>query len=685
MTPDTTRAAGTQPYFQRPVVFAAVCFLALGLLFTAYSNSFNNAFHFDDSHVIVDNLYIRNLNQIPRFFTDAMTFSSLPANAMYRPLLTTSFAIDYWLGRGLDPWQFHVTQFALLVLLGACSTYLLLRVMDAAAPAWWNRYLALCAATWFCLHTANTETVNYISSRSDLASTLGVVVAFCLYLAFPRARRFHLCLLPMVVGTLAKPPAVLFAPLWLAYLVLCEAPLAGRNPFSWPAWPQLRAAVRQTAPAFAVGIAVFLLVDSMNPPTLNYGNVDWFSYLLTQPFVWLHYLRLFFVPLGLTADTDWGLLPHWYDTRLLAGLLGIALLVWIGWRTAATQRTRPVAFGVFWFALALAPASSIIPLAEVANEHRIFFPYLGLTLAVVWGVRLWAARWVEMWPRVGTQTACVVALAVLSGHAAGTYQRNKVWKSAETLWGDVVEKSPNNARAWMNYGLSQMSQGRYERARELYERALVLSPNYSFLEVNLGIVTDRLGDPVSAEPHFLRALELAPDYAGGLYFYARWLVEQGRAGEAMPRLRRSSELSPAYSAPRGLLMNLHYVRQADAELDALVQATLAISPADPVARAYAAGGTPVTGADADAEARFKRGLGFTAQGQTLQAAIAYRHALEGNPDAVSRLNNYGWTIDTLGFHAAAIAPLERAVELAPDFQLAVNNLAAARANVARAQ
>jgi hypothetical protein len=47
-----------------------------------------------------------------------------------------------------------------------------------------------------------------------------------------------------------------------------------------------------------------------------------------------------------------------------------------------------VAFGLAWFAIALIPTSSFFPLAEVLNEHRIFFPCTGLALAVVYGASL---------------------------------------------------------------------------------------------------------------------------------------------------------------------------------------------------------------------------------------------------------------------------------------------------------
>ena len=49
------------------------------------------------------------------------------------------------------------------------------------------------------------------------------------------------------------------------------------------------------------------------------------------------------------------------------------------------RETWPVAFGILWFFLALLPTSSIVPLAEVLNDHRMYFPFVGLTLAATYG------------------------------------------------------------------------------------------------------------------------------------------------------------------------------------------------------------------------------------------------------------------------------------------------------------
>jgi len=106
------------------------------LFLTAYSNSLRNAFQFDDSHVIVENLHIRDIGNIPRFFTDARTFSNVETNAAYRPVVSTTLALDYFIGRGLNPLPFHVTQLTLLAAIGAGLFLLLLhlfRTTDAGA------------------------------------------------------------------------------------------------------------------------------------------------------------------------------------------------------------------------------------------------------------------------------------------------------------------------------------------------------------------------------------------------------------------------------------------------------------------------------------------------------------------------------------------------------------------------
>src|SRR5450755_1050695 len=83
--------------------------LLLVVILAAYANHFHNGFHFDDAHTIENNLAIRELRNVPSFFHDATTFSSLPSNQSYRPLVSTLLGIDYHLAGGLQPFRFHLS------------------------------------------------------------------------------------------------------------------------------------------------------------------------------------------------------------------------------------------------------------------------------------------------------------------------------------------------------------------------------------------------------------------------------------------------------------------------------------------------------------------------------------------------------------------------------------------------
>jgi tetratricopeptide (TPR) repeat protein len=665
-------------------LFHAACLLAVAVVLGAYSDSLQNSFHFDDSHVVEGNLYIRNLSNIPLFFRDASTFSSNPANAQYRPLVATTFAIDYWLGGGLHPRQFHLMQIALLVLLCLAIFWMFRRLLDVSTKRRWSRWAALVAATWYGVHTTATETLNLMHVRSELLSALGVVGSFLVYFYFPRSRRAYLYLLPMIVGAFAKTPAVMFAPLFLVYLVVFEQELSLPDVFTSKAWPAVRATLLKALPVFVVAGALFVFVEGSNAPTLNMGGLSRIEYLRTQPFMWLHYGRLFLLPVGLTADTDWKIAAHWYDPKVIAGLTFIALLFGVVWNQSKTPAGRPIAFGVAWFALGLLPASSIFPLAEVTNDHRPFFAYVGLSLAVVWSIASLLERWSTATPqRSSTAVRIAVGLAalVIAGNAVGTYVRNKVFLSEETLWRDVTMKSPANGRGWMNYGLTQMARGRYSEAKALFDRAAIYNPNYATLEINLGIVTGALGQATVAEAHFRRALQLSPKDPGAHTFYARWLGQQGRQDEAISHLQQAIRLSPGDIAARHLLLGMLAGSGRAAELKALVTQTLMLAPGDPIASQYLDKRGDLR-ADRLAAPRtdtaatlLDRSLHLYQSGDFQGSIVAARKVLQLKPDSAEAYNNIAAGHASLKEWDAAIEAALQALRLRPDFQLARGNLA----------
>src|SRR5665213_2044281 len=59
--------------------------------------------------------------------------------------------------------------------------------------------------------------------------------------------------------------------------------------------------------------------------------------------------------------------------------------------TASRCRLYPIAFGLIWFIVTQLP-TSLYPLSEVENDHRMFFSFVGLMLAAVWAAWLLVLR-----------------------------------------------------------------------------------------------------------------------------------------------------------------------------------------------------------------------------------------------------------------------------------------------------
>ncbi len=539
--------------------FAAACFAAGALVVLAYANHFENAFHFDDFHTITGNPYIRSLRNLPRFFTDPRTFSVLSAHQSYRPLVTTSLAIDYRAAHGPNPLYFHLSTFVLFLAQLVLMYMLYVRLMDLAEPNVRNRWIALMAAALYGVHPVNAETVNYVIQRAEVQSTLGVIGGLVLYICAPGLRRTGLYLLPVLAGMLAKPPAAMFVAILFLYVYLFEEDCNFRRSLS-------RAAPATLAVAAMAGFVLAMERHTFSPQ----GGSRW-QYRLTQPAIAWHYFRSFFWPYDLTADSDMQAVAHWWEPRVFAGVLFLSAVLAAIWWARGQRSTRPIAFGLAWFLLALAPVAWV-PLAEVTNDHRMYFPFVGLTLAAIWAVRPLMLR---HWRPAAAVSAVLLALCVYA-----TRERNEVWRSEESLWSDVAMKSPHNGRGLMNYGLTLMNRGDVNGALTLFKDALTYTPNYSLLHINIGIASGALRQNVRAESHFKRAIELEPANSRAYFFYARWLKGQQRSAESIPLLETALRSNPLDHQSRLLLLELYSQTPDRARLDALVAESLHLFPGD---------------------------------------------------------------------------------------------------------
>ncbi len=656
--------------------------LPLGLLLLAvilvYANSLGNSFHFDDFHTVSDNPAVRSLANLPRIFTDATAFSVLPANQTYRPVVTSSLALDYALGRGYNVFWFHLSTLLWFLMLVAVVAFLAEAIFDRVEVSPANRWLALGVAGWFGLHPVMAETVNYVIQRGDLYCTLGCIGGLWLFVARPGWRRFGLYLVPFALAMLSKPPASVFPLLLLFYVFFFEAgalPVAGR-------W---RTAARAALPAAGVDVALLVLQSGMTPKSYAPTILSASAYRLVQPFVWLRYAGALLLPVHLNADTDLQPISS-FDAQAAAGLVFVAGLLMLMLYAARRQRLYPIAYGLLWFAITQLP-TSMYTLSEVENDHRMFFSFPGLMIAVVWALYLGyervAEREIEGRRGLTARVAGGLGLAVLCGYAYGAHRRNIVWHSEASLWADDAVKSPHNGRGLMNYGLIKMGEGDFIGARNLFNRALLYTPNYATLEVNLGIVNGLLADAGQpaltgvAEGHFQRASSLSPNDDTTHAYYGRWLLAHGREEEAISQLATAVALNGQREMQRDLLMEAYSGAGNTGSARALAQNTLAVIPNDADAALTLRGGTPGSGGSSPTAGLIQSinaSLAAYRAGQFQQSIADAQVALKLDPHSAEAWNNLGAGYGALRRWDEGIAAEEEALKLNPGLQIATNNL-----------
>ena len=406
----------------------------------AYSNSFEGEFVMDDQSEIEENPAMRTL--LPPWRA-MFVGNRMPA----RPLPYLTFAIDHALW-GDDPFGYHLTNLAIHV--GAALALFGLVRRSLLSPRLEGRYadratlLALIIAATWAVHPLQTQAVTYVYQRIE--SLTGMLSLVALY-AFARAsgagydrRWLAVCTVSTAAAMASKESAVVLPLLIASYDWL----LCGTGPTGF-----------RTRRAFYAGLAStwIILAVVLASQAGRYGEFQEpvhrpLPYLLTQPRVILHYLRLATIPSPLcfdyvwrTAETVGEFLPSlcWLLVPFVATIV-------------AAPRARPAAWLGIVFFFALAPTSSIMPVVALAAEHRMYLPLAAFVAAVVLACDLLVRRWPkgERLDRVAAGIAVAAACCWIATLSTMTHARNAVYAMPGGIWQDVLSKQLPSTRALWN-------------------------------------------------------------------------------------------------------------------------------------------------------------------------------------------------------------------------------------------
>ena len=204
----------------------------------------------------------------------------------------------------------------------------------------------------------------------------------------------------------------------------------------------------------------------------------------------------------------------------------------------------------------------------------------------------------------------------------------------------------------MNYGLSQMSKGRYEIALSYYKRALNTNyRNHPYLAINLGVIHEAMNMPEEAGKFFEKSIRIGSSYPECYFYYANWLQNNNRSVKAVKHLKTALELSPGHYRAQQLLDSIEQKAMNEVQTaEVLVENNL----------------TPKN--------LLNLSLKYFNTGEFEKCIKICEEALLLKPDFYPAYNNIGSAYIAMQRWDEGIAACEKALLINPDYELAKNNL-----------
>jgi hypothetical protein len=568
------------PLIQRPLVHIPAILL---FAFLSYSNTFNVPFQLDDIGNIVFNPAIKKFD----YFMDLSRLQSAGNPDVFdRPLFKTryigylTFAFDHAV-HGLDVRGYHLVN----LLIHLCSSLLLYSLVmltfrsprflpngeDPLCSPTSRNFIAFFTALLFAVHPVQTQAVTYIVQRFASLATMLWMLSLVSYIqsrllpgtdsgGIKRSALYMLSLISAILAMKTKEFALLLPIVIAMYdLMFLEGSLKKR--------------FQRLTPIILTMTIVPLSLISSSVSGLGksdakiWGQQEIISradYLFTQFRVIVTYIRLLLFPANQRFDYDYPIYRSFFIPEVVISFL-LLLMIFLGGvcllglsRDSARKNRhlyRLMAFGIFWFFITISAESSIIPIADVIFEHRLYLPSIGFFLALVSAVELLRVQWPE---RTSVQTSLVVALMlVATGLSVATYARNSFWGDRVGFLENEVRLSPGKDRPRTLLGVMYGELGRMDEAVYQLKIATATNPKYGGAHYNLAITYLRMGRLDEAASEYKQTIALKFDYADAHASLGEIYEKQGLLEEAASEYSIALMLSPMSEKTQNNLRNVN--------------------------------------------------------------------------------------------------------------------------------
>jgi tetratricopeptide (TPR) repeat protein len=499
----------------------------------AYARTLSYEFVWDDVLLVARSQRLREWSSLPTVLASHFWSEVHEGSHYYRPLVSLSYFLDLHVW-GLNPLGFHLTN--LLMHLATA-----LAVLALARRLTGDVLVASIAGVAFALHSIHTESVTFISGRTDVLSTLLFLVAL---LGYARWRDGGSALtlagsLGAFFLALAAKEVAVTLPLILVLWDLLVTPrgVATADTTDTRRRALARAAARYSAYGAVIGLYLVIRLLSLGALVESDPGV-WGSLLtrlLTTTKILANYAWMTVVPFP--ANAHYVIVPvvappqlaWWGAAAFLAALL--AATAW------AAVRAPRWGFCALWFWLTLIPSVGVnlLPLpTAVMAERFLYLPSVGFCVLLGMGLaRALGAVGTALAGQIRPAPALALA-GLLLAYVGLTLWRNEPWQDHYHLYLHMVDTSPDSDLPHVNLALVQLPRGEIAEAHAHFKRAVEIAPRNARALVGLGLTETILGAREAGLEHALEGARLAPKNPNVLTFLGQLYLlreEPARAAE----------------------------------------------------------------------------------------------------------------------------------------------------------
>src|SRR3989339_821412 len=539
--------------------------LIIFISFLVYLNALRNGFVWDDMVLIADNEGINKWGcfweNFVRDFFDTTDDTIEFKYGYYRPIISFSYMIDYavW---GLKPWGFHLSN----IIFHTVSCILVYSIFNSLFN---NHTISIITSLLFACHPIHTESVTWISGRTDIIAAMFFLSAFYLYqkaihslpinekncslnspevlkLFLKHGKIFYVCsIILFALAMLCKEMVATLPFLIIAYTHFFVGLRSGR---------QCKISLLLSTPYFFVillyGIIRFVIlgihtVDNPGGEEMKGFYPTIFSFTKT---IFIYLFKLIY-PAHLNAYIQNPMSFSITEPTVFSSVIGVSLLIFlIVW---LKKRWAGMSFLILFYLVTLLPLSNFIRISApwdmgfVTAERFLYIPSLGfcgiisLLLTTAWKARKRSFS-------ILRYTTISLFIALLIFYSGQTLLRNRDWIDEKTFFSKTLKEAPNAALLHHAMGNVYVREENYEKALDYYKNSLELYPLYHAAYNNIGTIYSKNGLFDQAIAAFKEAIKINPEYIQSHFNLGTMYYQKGMLTDASNEFKEVLKLNKKY-------------------------------------------------------------------------------------------------------------------------------------------